>query len=88
MVHRLLLRIRKEHHPHCQRIFTSTQALATIGGPCVLSRSSRIQLFETLWTVVCLAPSAHEILQARILEWVVMCSSRISSQTKDQTHVS
>ena len=30
----------------------------------------------------------HEILQARILEWVAISSSRASSQSRDQTHVS
>ena len=32
--------------------------------------------------------SVHGILQARILEWVAMPSSRESSQPRDQTHVS
>ena len=32
--------------------------------------------------------SVLEVLQARILEWVVMPSSRGSSQPRDQTHVS
>ena len=32
--------------------------------------------------------SVHQILQARILEWVAMPSSRGSSQLRDQTHVS
>ena len=32
--------------------------------------------------------SVHGILQARILEWVVMPSSRVSSQSRDQTHIS
>ena len=32
--------------------------------------------------------SVHEILQARILEWVAMPSSRGSSQSRDQTSVS
>ena len=31
-------------------------------------------------------PSVHGILQARILEWVAMLSSRGSSQPRDQTH--
>ena len=31
--------------------------------------------------------SVHIILQARILEWVVMPSSRWSSQPRDQTHI-
>ena len=32
--------------------------------------------------------SVHGILQARILEWVAMLSSRGSSQPRDQTRVS
>ena len=32
--------------------------------------------------------SVHEILQARILEWIAIPFSRESSQTRDQTHVS
>ena len=32
--------------------------------------------------------SVHEILQARILEWVAMLSSRGSAQPRDRTHVS
>ena len=36
----------------------------------------------------CQAPLSMGILQARILEWVVMPSSRASSQPRDQTQVS
>ena len=43
---------------------------------------SHVRLFETLWTVVCQASLSMEILQARILEWVVMPSSRGPSQPK------
>ena len=32
--------------------------------------------------------SVHGILQARTLEWVVTPSSRGSSQSRDQTHIS
>ena len=32
--------------------------------------------------------SVHGILQAKILEWVAMSSSRGSSQPRDRTHVS
>ena len=34
------------------------------------------------------ASSVHRILQARILEWVAMPSSRGSSQPRDHTHIS
>ena len=38
----------------------------------------------------CCSPgsSVHGILQARLLEWVAMSSSRGSSQPRDQTHIS
>ena len=39
----------------------------------------------TPWTVACQAPLSMEILQAGILEWVVMPSSRGSSQPRDQS---
>ena len=32
--------------------------------------------------------SVHVILQARTLEWIAMPSSRVSSQPRNQTHVS
>ena len=34
------------------------------------------------------APLSMEILQARTLEWVAICFSRVSSQSRDQTHIS
>ena len=37
---------------------------------CVSSIHSCIQLFVTLWTVVCQAPLSMGIFQAKILEWV------------------
>ena len=42
----------------------------------------------TPWMVAHQAPLSMGILQARILEWVAMSSSRVSSQPKDQTQVS
>ena len=52
---------------------------------CVLSRFSRVQLFVTVWTVAQQAPLSMGILQAWILEWVAMPSSRGSSWPKDQS---
>ena len=50
----------------------------------MLSPFSCVQLFVTLCTI---APGyVHCILQARILEWVAMPSSRGSSWHKDRTH--
>ena len=42
----------------------------------MLSCFSHVQLFVTLWTVALPGSSVHRILQARILEWVAMPSSR------------
>ena len=42
----------------------------------------------TLWTAVRQAPLPVGILQARILEWVAMPSSRGLSQPRNQTEVS
>ena len=39
------------------------------------------------WTLACQAPLSMRILQARILEWVAMPSSRGSSQPNDRTEV-
>ena len=44
---------------------------------------SRVWCFATPWTVARQAP-VHGILQARILEWVSMSSSRGSSRPRDQ----
>ena len=49
---------------------------------------SRVQLFVTPRTVACPASLSMGILQARILEWVAMPSSRGSSQPRDRTQVS
>ena len=40
----------------------------------------------TAWTVGCRASLSMGILQAKILEWVAMPSSRGSSQPRDRTH--
>ena len=55
---------------------------------CCTSLLSHVQLFATSWTATCQAPLSMGILQARILEWVAMPSSRESTQSRDQTQVS
>ena len=55
---------------------------------CMLSCFSHVQLWVTLWTVDPPVSSVHGILQARILEWVAMPSSRESSWSRDWNHVS
>ena len=60
-------------------------------GSCVLccaSLLSPVWLFATLWTVASQAPLSMGILQAGILAWFVMPSSRGSSQPRDWTQVS
>ena len=50
-----------------------------------------IQASPTLWDAIDWSPSGssiHGILQARTLEWVAMPSSRGSSRSRDQTHIS
>ena len=51
----------------------------------VLSQFSRVRLFVTLWTM---GFSTHGILQALVLEWVAISSSRRSSQPRDRTCIS
>ena len=51
---------------------------------CVLSR---VQLFETPWTVAHHS-SLRGILEAIILEWVAISSSRRSSRLRDLNHIS
>ena len=53
----------------------------------MISRHSRVQLCDPM---DCSLPGSpvHGILQARVLEWVAISSSRGSSQPRDQTHVS
>ena len=53
----------------------------------MLNRFNHVQLFVTLWAVARQAPLSMGILQARIMEWVVMPSSRGSSQTRNGTRV-
>ena len=53
---------------------------------CVLSYFSHVRLLGTQWTTVARqAPLSMGILQARILEWVAISSSRGSSWPRDQT---
>ena len=54
---------------------------------CILSSFSHVQLCNP---IDCSPPGSpvHGILQARILEWIAMLSSRGSSQPRDLTEVS
>ena len=54
----------------------------------MLSHFNHVWFFATPWTVACQAPLSMKFFQARILEWVVMPSSRVSSPPRVQTWVS
>ena len=53
---------------------------------CALSLS-HVQLFATPWAIAHQVPLSMGILQARILDWVAIPSSRGSSQPRGQTQV-
>ena len=55
---------------------------------CVLSSFSLVQLFVNPMDCSPPASPVHDILQARILEWVAMPSSRGSSQPRHWIHIS
>ena len=54
----------------------------------MLSCFGRVRFFLTPCTAVRQPPLSLRILQARILEWVAISSSRASSRPKDRTQVS
>ena len=55
---------------------------------CVLSHLSRVHLFCEPMDLSLPGSSVHGILQARVLEWVAMPSSRGSSRPRDWTCIS
>ena len=62
----------------CKKIVIICEYTHTCVCVCVLSCFSYVQLFATAWTVAHpLGSSLHGILQARILEWAAMPSSRV-----------
>ena len=62
----------------------SNQPLHNVTSDGLMQVWSAVSDSVTQWTVT----SVHEILQARILEWVAIPFSRGSSQTRDQTPLS
>ena len=63
------------------KVFSNESALRIRHFRCV-------QLFATSWAIAWHTPLSMGILQARVLEWVAMPSSRGFSQPRDQTLVS
>ena len=58
---------------------------------CVCMHAKSLQLCLTLWDPTDYSPpgsSVQGILQTRILEWVAMPSSRVSSWPRGRTHIS
>ena len=55
---------------------------------CMCQSFSHIQLFVTPMDYNLPGSSVRGILQARILEWIVIPFSRVSSQPRDRTQVS
>ena len=62
--------------------------IVVVFSSCVLNLFSHVWLFVPPWTLACQTPLSLGVLQARILEWVAMPSSRRSSQPRDQIRVS
>ena len=54
---------------------------------CVLNRFSRVWLCDPM-NCSPIGTSVHGIFPSRILEWVAISSSRGSSRSRDQTHIS
>ena len=82
-----------EHLAHSDDSLHALNTVVTQGGKvegsckkqaCMLSCFSRVQLFVTPWTVAG-GSSVHGIIQARILVWVAISSSRGSPQLRDPT---
>ena len=69
--------------------FTSCQRklLHSVFYSCHAKLLSHAQLFVTPWTVTHQTPLSLGILQARVLEWVAISSSRVFSEPRDWTPV-
>ena len=77
----------KNLHSHCRGIPGQGSKDATCTCVCV-SRLSHVRLCASPWTVALQAPLSTGILQARMLEWVGISSSRGSSPPSSRTQVS
>ena len=75
-----ILAIYYNTHTHTQKVYPSSS--------CMPRFFSHVGLFATPGTVAHQAPLSVGILQARILEWVTISSSRGSSWPRDWTRVS
>ena len=79
-------RMKSLYHPWGQKELDTTERLSQTLNVCIRAKS--LQLCLTLCDPMdCSQPgsSVHGILQARILEWVAISSSRGSSQHRDES---
>jgi len=83
----LLMKVKEESEKVGLKLnIQKTKTMAS--SPIMLSRFSHVQFFVTLWIVACQVILSMGILWTRRLEWVPVPSSRGSSPTRDQTHIS
>ena len=67
-------------------VLKSKGHLCCSGGGGLVTKSC--PTLTTPWTVACQAPSVSGISQPRMLEWIVISSSRVSSQSRNRTCIS
>ena len=66
-------------------LFLGENAMANLEKKVTVKSLSHAQLFVTPWTVSLPGSSVHVIFQARVLEWVAISFSRVSSRPRDGT---
>ena len=82
-------RLHFKHLHYLNTLHLLRSCLKSLCAACMHTKS--LQLCLTLCNPMdhsLLGSSVHGILQARLLEWVAMTSSRGASQLRDQTHIS
>ena len=86
-----LINLKKCYSPDLKAVLRNLVCVCVcvcVGGGGWLSPFSPVRLFVTPWTVAHQAPLSMGILQARVLEWGAMPSSRASSQPGGWTLIS
>ena len=81
---------RVDHEGQPWRDLSWQQEVSDLERRCVRACSVAQSCLTLCTPMDCSPPgsSVHGILQARILEWVAICSSRGSSSPRDETHIS